>query len=138
MSYYDYKHLDAAALRGKTITAVKLKQPKGGDDYIEFQTDSGCFRMHHHQDCCESVKIESIAGDLKSLIGSALIVATQEVSDNHTEKGYDSWTKTIYQFETRDAKVTINWLGESNGYYSESVDIDQIDDWVIEKVREQE
>ncbi len=38
----------------------------------------------------------------------------------------DSWTITVYTFQTATSVAQIRWLGESSGYYSESVDIDRI------------
>lgn len=84
--------------------------------------------MNHQQDCCESVNIESIEGDLKDLQGSPLLQADEETS-NTDPVGYkrqwppDSFKWTFYRFATIKGSVVIRWLGESNGYYSEDVSI---------------
>lgn len=125
---YDSKYLDAAALRGKTITAIS----KIGDNHIEITTDDGKrYAMLHYQDCCESVTIHDIVGDLQSLVGAPLVVAYEEAdsewpADVEKPEYTESFTWTRYFFETDTAKVRIRWHGESNGYYSESVQIEEI------------
>jgi len=109
------------ALLGKTFTEVKGEV---GDDEIVFIGDES-FKMVHFQDCCENVQVEDICGDLKDLIGSPITLA-EEVSnyDGPEPEGFnDSYTWTFYKLGTAKGSVTIRWLGESNGYYSESVDI---------------
>ena len=118
------QHLDISVLLGKTLRAIK-----GGksSDSLTFVTDSGeVYLMEHQQDCCESVTIEDIAGDLQDLIGLPLLQA-EEVSD-HEPYDYDSrpdtdntCTWTFYKLATNKGRVTIRWYGTSNGYYSEEV-----------------
>jgi hypothetical protein len=130
MSYDSYKTYDAAELRGKTITAISQE----GDEIITITTAEATYRMIHHQDCCESVRVHSVVGDLQWLVGLPLIVAEESVikegkdwpADMEKPDYLDCWTITIYSFATALAKVQIRWLGESNGYYSESVDINRI------------
>lgn len=124
--------LDVSVLLGKTLVAIEVERTS--DDYILFHTSDGeVYRMYHSQDCCESVCIEDICGDLEDLIGEPLIVA-EEVNNYHEaytllqpnpeiEGGVDeSFTWTYYKFDTKKGGVSIRWFGTSNGYYSESVD----------------
>lgn len=130
MSYDPYKTYDAAELRGKIVTAISQK----GNHEITITTEDAAYRMSHHQDCCESVHVHSVVGDLQWLVGLPLVVTEETVirdtqdwpADMEKPDYLDSWTITIYSFATALAKVQIRWLGESNGYYSESVDIDRI------------
>jgi hypothetical protein len=110
-------------LLGKTLTNVE----NVSNERIVFTLDTGeQYMLWHSQDCCESVTVEDIAGDLKDLIGSSLTMAEESISNENppgVDKGsQDSFTWTFYKFATVNGYVTIRWYGESNGYYSESVD----------------
>ena len=120
MTKRDY-NMTIADLKGKTINS--FTGGKEGDDYVEFKTDDG-YRFHfvHHQDCCESVSINDIVGDLNDLIGFPIVLA--EESCNGDPNADESGTWTFYRFATIKGYVNIRWYGTSNGYYSESVDLD--------------
>lgn len=123
-------------LQGLTLSAIEVNESK---DKITFATTCGqVFRMLHHQDCCESVSIEDIEGDLEDLIGLPLQLA-EEVSDKEqavldllTGKpksppdADSSETWTYYRLATTKGWVVIRWFGSSNGYYSESVDFERV------------
>lgn len=113
-------------LKGKVLVNVR----NIGDEELIFTTvDGEVYKQYHDQDCCESVTIEDICGDLKDLIGDPLLIA-EEVKhepdvnpEGVPSKVYqDSFTWTFYKLGTQKGCVTVRWYGESNGYYSESVD----------------
>ena len=100
-----------------------------GSDDVVFELGNGDkYRMFHDQDCCECVLIKQIDGDVNDLIGNAITMA-EEVENPESAlqpEDADSYTWTFYKLATVKGYVTIQWLGESNGYYSESVDFDKI------------
>jgi len=118
------------ALLGKTLTAVEYDEI--AKDQILFRCDDGkVFKMYHGQDCCESVYIDDVAGDFADLIGEPLLIAEESTSDTNPEgvkapKYQDSFTWTFYKLATAKGYVDIRWYGESNGYYSESVDLEEV------------
>lgn len=108
-------------LMGLTITDI---QGGVGDESLTFTTKEGrLFRMYHDRDCCENVRLEELHGDFDDLIGNPVLQAGESSSDEPPEKEYvDSFTWTFYTIATVKGAVTLRWLGESNGYYSERVD----------------
>ncbi len=114
-------------LIGKTIKEITGAEK--GSDSILFKLDTGeKYRMYHSQDCCESVEVDDVDGDIADLIGSPLVVAEEVSSEGapQKEEWYDSFTWTFYKFATVKGFVMIKWYGTSNGYYSESVDFEKI------------
>ncbi len=117
---------NVSELLGKTL----LRCERFGNDVIEFETADAVYKLFHDQDCCESVTIEDINGDLKDLVGSPITMAEESTSNENPEgvkpEYQDSFTWTFYRFATVKGYVTIRWYGESNGYYSESVDFQKL------------
>lgn len=118
---------DISKLLGKTIKDISVNDER---DEIVFTLEDGIqYRMYHEQYCCENVAIEDINGDLKDLIGSPITMAEESTSEdviNGKPEYPDSFTWTFYKLATVKGYVTLRWLGESNGYYSESVDFCQV------------
>jgi len=109
-------------LLGEVIKQIERVE----DDELHFTLENGRkYRMYHRQDCCESVYIEDIIGDLDDLVGSTVTMA-EEVMETGEVGSWDTYTWTFYKFATAKGYVTIRWYGTSNGYYSESVDIEVV------------
>ena len=122
MSYFDWEsQVGIEQMVGKVFTRVSGGV---GDGELVFETATERFVFFHHQDCCESVDINDIVGDLQDLVGEPLLMA-EEVSGyiGPEPESADSYTYTFYKFATRKGYVDVRWLGESNGYYSESVSL---------------
>lgn len=121
------------SLLGKTLARVEVSADK--DEILFGTTEGRLYRQYHSQDCCESVMVEEVIGDLDDLIGQPILLAeevtyTGEDADptNQWPEGVptpdyrpESYTWTFYKLATIKGAVTIRWYGTSNGYYSESV-----------------
>lgn len=127
----------AMRLRGREPVGMKmligrvLVRAEASDADVEFEdTEGNIFRLEHRQDCCESVYVESVVGDLKDLVGSPILMA-EEVENMEEQgplaEGEMSYTWTFYKLATRKGYVDIRFYGTSNGYYSETVDFNHIE-----------
>lgn len=96
------------------------------NDIIElvFQLSNGdVYKLCHYQDCCESVFIQDITGDINDIIGSPILMAEMVDNASDIDLGYDYYYKwTYYKLATIKGYVTLRWYGSSNGYYSVEVD----------------
>ena len=122
------KHFDE--LIGRTL----YKAEADGEELTLYLSDTNYVKFYHSQDCCESVYIEDICGDLNDLVGAPLLIA-EEVSNYDADpkfEGEESYTWTFYKFATRKGYVDVRWYGSSNGYYSESVSVQVVDTTVQE------
>lgn len=129
MKHLEYTVIDE--LLGKT-----LKSAERFDDKLIFKTvDDEVVVFYHYQDCCESVYIEDICGDLSDLVGSPLLeaeIATSTEVEEPTEIKTDAKTEeiefdeewTFYKFATLKGSVVVRWYGSSNGWYSTRVSMD--------------
>lgn len=127
---YDNDH-NISALNGRHI--VSAEGLESGSDCVSFVcADGSRWQMVHISDCCESVSVEDVVGDIADLQDATVIDARCETSDtdpddrtpDKDDRYRDSFTWTFYIIQTNKGAVTIRWLGESNGHYGEGVDFE--------------
>lgn len=104
-------------IQGMTITAVVYGE---ANESLLIHLNTHVLEMIHHQDCCETVYLADVVGSFEDLIGYPLLEASESIVDIATE-GMSS-TASYYNFKTIKASVQLRWIGESNGYYSETID----------------
>lgn len=130
MAYFNIEELENKVF-------VEVYGTEGGAGITFVQADGTTYKMIHEQDCCESVYVDDINGELEWLVDTPILEATESVNgdgneedikalNNINEEDYymdESYTWTFYHFRTAKGYVTIRWFGESNGWYSECVDL---------------
>ena len=102
-------------------TPVSITGETQGETITFVFSDGTEANFYHDQDCCESVFIDDINGDWADLLNTPLLVAEERVDDSDP-RDYDHTTWTFYTFRSLNGSVDVRWRGNSNGYYSESVD----------------
>lgn len=123
-------------LSGKTITNIE-GLVEGSENVLFECSDGTRYEMYHEQDCCESVDIYDICGDVNCLLNTPITMAEERSESGDDKNSWGTYTWTFYKLATVKGYVTIRWYGCSNGYYSESVDFIKIpDDKFIETPEE--
>ena len=114
-------------LEGLVISQIRGCHKNSGEIEIT-TTDGRVFRMFHYQDCCESVSIEDVVGDVEDLLNSPILRAEERSNGvQNIEDGYgdvEQWT--FYTISTIKGTVDLRWYGTSNGYYGTSVEFDEV------------
>ena len=109
------------------ILAIEGLEKKS--ERIVFRMMTGNLILEHQQDCCEHVAVEDLEGDAEDLVGQVLLHAEEVVNgmeagqSGEVDDYHESTTWTFYKFRTTGGDLWVRWLGESNGYYSESVQV---------------
>jgi hypothetical protein len=118
-------------LKGQTLTKIKINKEFSS---VLFITETGKYQLEHRQDCCESVWLDDVVGDPADLLHSPLLMAELVTRDKLTQNSrahiedYESATWSFYKLATVKGYVTLRWCGTSNGYYSETVDFNEVTD----------
>jgi hypothetical protein len=113
-------------LKGKTITSIQGSNSDDSDTIIT-TSDGSSYTLTHIQDCCENVRVYGTVGNIGDVLNEEVIVAEDtNPMDNPNApdyKIYDSATWSQFRIVTNKGTFEIWWLGESNGYYSETVSV---------------
>ena len=111
-------------LKGRILTKIDVNREE--NEILFEDLEGNKYKMYHWQDCCEEVYIEDICGDLNNLLNEPLIMAEEVTEEGNTEWGTYTWT--FYKLATVKGYVTLRWYGTYNGYYSERVDLEKINE----------
>lgn len=133
--WIEYDDVEFSELLGKTLVSVKINEcinekPFETTEAIVFTTDNGTkYVLSHIQACCEQVTLEELIGNLDDLLNSPITLAELVQDDNHSKTDDDeSYTWSFYKLATVKGYVTFRFYGESNGYYSETVEFVRLGD----------
>ena len=113
--------MDFRDMVGKRL--VKIDGATPSSECVTFRFDDGtAWQSMHMRDCCESVSVHRVDGNIEELLGKHVTFADETSESNVDPPGEynDSWTWTRQRITAGDARVVIVWLGESNGYYGET------------------
>lgn len=113
----------------KTLANKKIVDVRGlsrGSEHISILfADGEAIKFYHSQSCCESVEVDDVYGCEDDLIDSILYDIELVQSNDRPRDKYDSsFTWSFYKFRTSKGYVDVRWYGCSNGYYSETVNVE--------------
>lgn len=111
-------------LKGQIITKIKADSLD-----VLIETASGNkYKIYHSQDCCESVDVHKTIGNAEDILNQEITLAEEDSKEPgwYKEEYCESHTWTSFYLETSKGRFEIWILGESNGYYSESVAFEKI------------
>lgn len=113
-------HCDIKDMVGKRITGIYYDE-----EYFQIRTDDCVYAFYHEQDCCESVYLTQVDGISDKIIGSRIVIAEEVVDGKDTEDGHITWS--FYKIGTNKGMIDFRWQGESDGGYSEIVNLVKIE-----------
>lgn len=108
-------------VKGKTISEV-VGLKKQEESVVLKLNDKSEIEFYHEYSCCENVWLEDFEFSGKGIVG-AKILDVLLVSEKQEDTADGSMTWTFYKIQTDKGELFMRWCGESNGCYSEEVDI---------------
>lgn len=132
---WNITRIDFESLMGLVFRKVEIV--KGTDTVIFEVSDDLQFQLYHEQECCESVWIADVYGDVEDLENTPVLLAEEvdgnlpplddkddlinPATGNYSDN--DSYTWTFYKLRTIKGYLELRFYGESNGYYSEKAQL---------------
>ena len=95
------------------------------EENFQILTDDCVYAFYHEHSCCERVYLTQVDGISDKIIGSRIVIAEVVTDEKDTEHGHITWS--FYKIGTNKGMIDFRFQGESNGYYSESVDLIKIE-----------
>lgn len=115
-----WEDIQAAAVGATIVETTGLAK---GSDVVRFAFGDGrCLVFRYEPDCCASCYVADYEqhGDME---GEILSLERVTNADGPPPEYPDSYTWTFYHLRTTRGVLSMRWLGESNGYYSEEVTV---------------
>ena len=114
------RYCDMKDMVGKKVLGVYYDE-----ENFQILTDDCVYALYHEQDCCESVWLTQVDGISDKIIGSRIVIAEEVVDEKDTEYGHITWS--FYKIGTNKGMIDFRFQGESDGGYSETVDLVKIE-----------
>jgi Fe-S cluster biogenesis protein NfuA len=142
------EQINFAELVGKTLVLAHIQpimlsngggiervtRDKSASAGIHFIDSQGVnYVLAHEQECCESVSLEDVCGDLGDLEGSPILVAEHRHGKapvggaDGPHYDYNVAEYNFYELATIKGSVTFRFHGASNGCYSMRADLFRIE-----------
>ena len=119
---YDIEKINSL-FKGREILNFSGAEEESREITLRFNNEEN-IRMYHYQDCCENVYLEDISGNV-NLDGAIFYEIIEKDCNKEPLRDYDeSYTWTFYTIRTSNGYLDLRWYGSSNGYYSESVEVE--------------
>ncbi len=114
-------------LIGKTIINITGIEDIDEETTIKFTCSDGTmYVMEHDRECCESVTLDDVVGDVNDILNYPILIAEECTNSDNPKDEEDYFTWTFYKLATIKGYLDIKWYGRSNGYHSESVEFKRL------------
>ena len=111
---------DIKDMVGKKVTGIYYDE-----ENFQILTDDCVYIFYHEYSCCEDVWLTQVDGISDKLIGSRIVSAEEVVNQESVTGGSVTWS--FYKIGTNKGMIDFRFQGESNSYYSETVDLIKIE-----------